>query len=453
MVAQNADISASMQEVVEKERKQAAEDRENLLRQMASLINAQADAQESRLATKAAQLQKRVLDSNASLEDGIARYGRGMDEWDEREGQLLETVGKSRDAMKNKLQNDWQTANELSTAIQGTTQSVNAETMRVVGEQRENLEAQMEALDDFVTRARSENATHHERHAAAMDNLSGTVEQSFDSISTHFNTTFERVKDLGTEMEKQTEEAEQNLEPLGEQLCEPLGDLREEIRATSIKEYEPTGETPVKVRYQYPTELPKTESHRKLLAELNGDTSPRKRAEASPAVLADDDSDHPDHPDHPDLFRSPAASPSSLLPTTTTSTGAVSPIKTRSRASTSGILSDRRQSAGNPPPVSAFSMSLREVNPNLTMPLATGSLLLDKSESKTAVGGGTAVDAAATEDKTGPRYRRSTRQQSKLATYKAQGGGAHVSLEGRENMPLAELSHSLGPRRKSPRLN
>ncbi|KAL2757060.1 hypothetical protein ACRALDRAFT_1075762 [Sodiomyces alcalophilus JCM 7366] len=455
VAAQNADIAASVQEVVEKERKQAAEDRETLLRQMASLINAQAEAQESRLAARAAQLQKRVLDSNTSLEDGIARYGRGMDEWDEKEGQLLELVGQSRDIMKNKLRDDWQTANELSTSIQGTTRSVNAETMRVVGEQRENLHVQMEALDEFVTRARSENAAHHERHAAAMDNLSGTVEESLDSIATHFTTTFERVKDLGTEMETETEEAGRKLEPLGEQVCEPLGDLREEIMATSIKEYEPTGETPVKVQYQYPTDLPRTESHRKLLAELNGDASPRKQRAEEPDVVADD-SDHADHADHPDLFPSPSALASSPLPTTTTDPAAT-PTTIKTRSSTTGILSDRRQSTDDVPPVPAFSMSLREVNPNLTMPLATGALLLEKPESKTASAGvptAAVVDTTGTEEKTGPPLRRrSARHQSKMAVYKGQRGAVHVSLEGRENMPPTELSHNLGPKRKSPRLN
>lgn len=272
--------------------------------------------------------------------------------------------------------------------------------MRVVNEQLKNLEVQMEALDEFVTRARSENGTHHEKHGEYMESLSATVVASFDNISNHFVETFDRVKYLGSEMETLTAQAEQNLEPLEENLREPLGDLRDEIMETKIKEYQPTGDTPMKMQYQYPTDLPRTKTHQRLLADLNGLASPSK-SEAVPAVL-------------PDLA-SPSSSPASPA-----------------------LVSDQAHTIANP-----LSMSLREVNPNLTSNLTTGSLLFDP------IGSG----LPEADENTEPLFQRplSKLKKSGRKTHNI----LHVPLEGRENEPLlsAAFSQSMGPKRKSPRLN
>ena len=107
MMERNEALSQRMQQVVEEERRQSAEDRQQLLSQISNLINAQAEIQESRLAEKTALLQKSVLDSNTTLEGSVARYGEAMDTWDKKEGTLLEDVKKSRDAVKTTLKDDW----------------------------------------------------------------------------------------------------------------------------------------------------------------------------------------------------------------------------------------------------------------------------------------------------------------------------------------------------------
>lgn len=107
IVEQNETISAQMQQVLDEEREQAAQDRQNLLAQITTLIHAQAETQETRLAEKTARLQKSVLDSNASLQDNVTHYSEDMDALDAKQEQVLETMAKSRDAMKNKLRDDW----------------------------------------------------------------------------------------------------------------------------------------------------------------------------------------------------------------------------------------------------------------------------------------------------------------------------------------------------------
>ncbi|KAI1865085.1 hypothetical protein JX265_008132 [Neoarthrinium moseri] len=421
----NSDISARIQQVIEAERRQAAEERKNLLLQISSLINSQAELQDSRLADKAASLQQSVQETNATFEGSVAQYSQGMDVWVEKEDQLLGDVSKSRETLKQKLQDDWNTANQHSTSIQATTKSVHAETVRVVDEQMKDLDDQMTSLDDFVTRARSQNAEHHDQHSEALDNLSGTVEDSYGSINAHFRETFSRVEGLGAEMDTLTTRTTDALGPLPENICRPLAGLREEISATTLREYQPTGNTPQKMEYEYPTDLPHTKAHSALIAELHGTASPSKISSTG-GVFADADASLSEN-------RSPSRPTSS---------------------DSHSLLSER-----NP-----LTMSLREVHPNVN---SSTSLIFDPLAGSAntihgfsaSVGPGTFSARAMEEDNTMPLFKKSRTTRSKNGTK------AGAAAEGRENIPppMKVLGGGIGKggeifaqsssRRKSPRLN
>lgn len=113
MMEQNALLTNRIQEVIDEERQQAAEDRRNLLVQIGALIEAQAETQESRLAEKAELLKKGLLDANSTLGGSVDRYGESMDTWDEKEGQLLEDIRSSRDSLKTRLKDDWNVSEDF----------------------------------------------------------------------------------------------------------------------------------------------------------------------------------------------------------------------------------------------------------------------------------------------------------------------------------------------------
>ncbi|KUI62027.1 Kinesin-like protein bimC [Cytospora mali] len=394
MVRSNESVSAQIQTVVNEERKQGAEDRQRLLAQITGLINAHSDQQESRLAGKAARIQKRVEGAKETFEGQLETYSTGMDTWDSNEESLLQDVAKSRDTLKSKLKDDWITANEHSTSIQNTTKSVHAETVRVVDEQMKDLDVQMTDLDDFVARARSENAEHHAQHSASVEKLSGTVGASFSNISSHYKNTFDRVQGLESHMKTDVEGLQADLRPLDSSVCQPLSKLRNDISTTVLQEYEPTGLTPEKVQYRYPTELPRTTAHEVLLAGMQNTTTPSKPttspSKATPAASIFNDFDALEH----------AKSPS---------------------------RPDSSDSSRNP-----LSSSLREVNANLT----TGSLMFDPSSS-------TLSALPPVNENTVPLVKKSTSRIPSKPSKK-------MLLDGFENMPPSELPQT-PRRRKSPR--
>ncbi|KAL2675294.1 hypothetical protein Neosp_011478 [[Neocosmospora] mangrovei] len=396
IVLQNATISTRIQDALEEERRQAVDDRQKLMTQISALVNTQAETQEARLHDKAILIQKSMAETNTNLENAVSHYGEGMTTWDVKEGELLDEVKKSRDQLKTKLKDDWTAANEHSSSIQATAKSVHAETVRVVDEQIKDLDVQMEALDDFVTRAKSENGHHHETHGQSVQALSNTVEESFGNISAHFKSTFDRVQNLGEEMELDLGDLQDGLEPLKDQLCQPLANLREDISGTALQEYQPTGDTPAKVQYHYPTDLPRTEPHDLIISridEMPTPTKDRDNDKDATIVFADLDSQK--------MMTSPPRPPP-------------------------------RASNASAPDGSTLGMSLREVNPNLT----TGSINFNPRVSTMSM----------PPERTMPLFKRSTRvTRSAKKTINIDA----IVVEGGENA----LPTSFEQRRKSPRLN
>lgn len=279
----------------------------------------------------------------------------------------------------------------------------------------------MTSLDDFVARARSQNAQHEDQHTQSIQNLSNTVEGSYADVRHHFRTTCFRVEELGSDMDVHIKHVKEALEPMVAGICQPLSHLREDIANTVIQEYQPTGETPRRLTYEYPTELPRTQSHASLLAKLNGEPSPSKAAVFSDADPNLSENRSPSRPVHSDDLASTVEHGRSLLTT-----------------------------------------GLRELHPNVNS--NTGISTFEKRASTihgftTGLGRGSFLDPEddIPEDMTMPVFKRSKTTRGRPSTTKK-----GLSVEGRENLPpLATLVPGGGKeifsqsvtRRKSPRLN
>ena len=182
-----------------------------------------------------------------------------------------------------------QAANEHTSALQTVTRSVHEETVRIVDLQMKDVATQMQALDDFVSRARSQNAQHHQSHDRSLGGLSRQVRSSYAEVGCHFTSSYERVRGLGEEMAAKTALIQDSLSPLDAAVTQPLAELRSIVLNTALQEYQPTGETPQKVQYQYPMELPRTEAHDSLLAALRqpAHASPTKTTTTIPVIFHD----------------------------------------------------------------------------------------------------------------------------------------------------------------------
>jgi kinesin family protein 11 len=162
----------------------------------------------------------------------------------------------------------------------------------------EQMDTQLHSLDEIMSRVREQNNAHHTAHTASLNALTTTVQSSYASIGDHFSTSFARVQSIESDVSAQTTALKETLPTLDEDayIRAPLQELRGVIEGQDLIEYNPTGETPQRVNYNIPANLPRTEAHETLLARLrdrpvSGDASrsPSKGLVFNDAVPSTDD--------------------------------------------------------------------------------------------------------------------------------------------------------------------
>jgi len=103
----NKAASSQLEACLAEERQQAVADRQNLLSQITTLVNASGEAQDARLTAKINTVQANISSSTSKLEAANAKFAEGMDVWSQKEKLLVEEVLKSRETLKTKMKQDW----------------------------------------------------------------------------------------------------------------------------------------------------------------------------------------------------------------------------------------------------------------------------------------------------------------------------------------------------------
>ena len=273
---------------LDEERQQAATDRRNLLAQITSLVNENGKAQEERLATKINTVRTEMQTTRSDLTLAEKSYADGMQVWSRKEDELSADVRKARDALKTKLQTDWSAVAQRHDGIADTTRSVHEATVSVVDTQLAAMDVQMQALDDFVRRARAQNDRYAAARATALGDLVSVATRARDRQTAELTSASARAEALATAVEPSTSALGEALALLPGNVSGPLTALGATIAATPLAEYVPTGSTPARTAYAYPTTLPRTQ--------LTDD--------AHPSPSKGDRSLHAHPSPHPDFSRS-----------------------------------------------------------------------------------------------------------------------------------------------------
>ena len=262
-------MSQKLTACLEEERRQAASDRHNLVAQITHLINATGSTQEDRMTAKIDGLRTEMSNARSQLRSAETSYSNSMDLWSKKETLLVEEVLKSRETLKGKLKTDWTSVNEHNASIQATTRSVHEETVCIVEAQMKDMATQMKALDDFVTRARSQNDAHHTSHVKSLQRLASSVTKAYVQADDSLRSTEGRIHALETDMSGHGDALSNNLPTLASAVMEPLSELRESMQDANMTEYQTTGDTPKKTQYIYPANLPRTAPHDVVLNRPN----------------------------------------------------------------------------------------------------------------------------------------------------------------------------------------
>lgn len=180
----------------------------------------------------------------------------------------------------SQLTNLIQAANDTNLNIQKTTRSVHENTVQIVDNQMKQLDSQLQNLDGVLSRVRSQAYIHETSHVQSIEQLGASLGQSCIRIEHRFENASEQAQMLGSDVIQRARVATNTLRPLKDIMQDSLASLREEVLAKPLIEYVPTGGTPQKIAYQYPSTLPRTIARPTLLhhSENSDDQSPRKNA-------------------------------------------------------------------------------------------------------------------------------------------------------------------------------
>ncbi|KAJ9664419.1 Kinesin- motor protein [Neophaeococcomyces mojaviensis] len=255
-IAASLSTASQLEAAVEAERKAAEVEREQLLQQMTELVNMSTSNRERRLNDMLSAAQTNIIDASEKFEAADKAYGDGMDQWNVKDSAYLEKVISSRDSMKTKMKSDWSAVNARNTAIQESTQAVHKETVKIVEAQVAAMATQMAALDEFVARARRQNDNHHTEHISSLEEMCSRVRKSFECVQTRLASSPTEI--FNTSIKAQLEVVASTLVDIQDKAREPLYQLQEELADQEMADYIPTGQTPQKRDWQYPTDLPRT---------------------------------------------------------------------------------------------------------------------------------------------------------------------------------------------------
>lgn len=128
----------------------------------------------------------------------------------------------------------------------------------------------MAALDEFVSRARSQNDSYHQRRTEDLANMAGNAKDGFVQLEKDLNDCKSSTESFGNENTMHGGDMEALAASLQDDARPLLQDLQYELATSTFKDYDPTGETPQKREWEYPTHLPRTESHESIIARLRG---------------------------------------------------------------------------------------------------------------------------------------------------------------------------------------
>jgi kinesin family protein 11 len=285
LIEANKNSQGRLSQVVNDEKQQSAEERQQLLVQISALMDANAEAQEQRLNERLASVSEEIDAANTAFAQQQEAYTQNANAWSDRSKAIVAGIATSRDVVKSKLKSDYAVVTEYSTSIKDTTTSVHASTVKTVEGQMAHLDTQLHSLDDIVARIREQNNVHHTAHTASLATLSSTVQASYTSIGEHLSSSFDRVQSLESDVSAQNGTLKETLTSLAADatIRAPLHELREVVGNQSLIEYDPTGETPQRVNYNIPSSLPRTESHETILSRLRDRPSSADDTTRSPS--------------------------------------------------------------------------------------------------------------------------------------------------------------------------
>ncbi|EEP77526.1 hypothetical protein UREG_02375 [Uncinocarpus reesii 1704] len=280
------EAASTLETVISEEKQNSERERAELMSQIQSLLSSSAEKQASRLRKNINGVRADMKASRSSLQQASVSYSQEMDSWAENDSKLTEKVLASERELKSKMAENMDVLSTRHASIEESTSAVHAETVRIVEDQKKDMQVQMQALDEFVTHARCQNDEYHSSNLEILDSFALNVRGAHGEIGDHLEKLQSSAEEFLSTVSGDHKEIETIVSNLTADVRNPLSELQNNIQDARMTEYSPTGSTPEKVQYNFSVTLPRTDSHDRLIRRLRGVKSPVKSPKKSPIKRA-----------------------------------------------------------------------------------------------------------------------------------------------------------------------
>jgi kinesin family member 11 len=140
------------------------------------------------------------------------------------------------------------------------------------------MTVQMSALDEFVTRARTQNEQSHQQHLDSMRQYHTEVAQLQSDITSSIDQRTSGLQAYHAETTENDNALSETVTTFSAEAEEALRTMRTHVQETSLTDYTPTGQTPQKREWSYPKDLPSTAPHATVIARSRGLPDPTPEA-------------------------------------------------------------------------------------------------------------------------------------------------------------------------------
>ncbi|KAK9387036.1 P-loop containing nucleoside triphosphate hydrolase protein [Lipomyces mesembrius] len=262
--------SRALSDSVEEEKKKTNEERQVLISHLGSLISTMVDAQNQRLETRIQGIQKEMATSKTNLDSAGHEFVIGVSGWLNNQGEFQRSMMQNKERIKQTIVESYRATEQQGEALQESTRSIHSEAIKIVSSQKESLATQMQALDEFVTRARAQNETHHTAYGTAIKSIKSGLHEGLAGANKNIEDSGRGLHVYADEAKTLLETAKSDAGVYSNTSLKEFIALREAILNVKLSEYVPSGQTPKKGKiYDVPKYLPKTVAPEAVIHSIN----------------------------------------------------------------------------------------------------------------------------------------------------------------------------------------
>ncbi|KAK9469747.1 P-loop containing nucleoside triphosphate hydrolase protein [Lipomyces arxii] len=251
--------SETLQAVADEEQKFAEAERVKLVEDMSSLVNAMVRSASDRLASKIKTTRDEMASSKASLDNAGHEFVTGVSGWLSKQGEYQRLMVQNKERIKQSIIDSYHATEHQGQNLQDSTKAIHSEAVKIVASQKENLAVQMQALDEFASRAKAQNEAHHTAYNQAVDGIEKTIHGVFKSANAGIEESGQELHIYAKDANRILVAASANATEYSSSSVKEYGVLRDKITNVAMSKYTPTGHTPKKgKKYEVPATLPKT---------------------------------------------------------------------------------------------------------------------------------------------------------------------------------------------------